>query len=88
MTKLDTLVIMEFAVAHVTMVLDDFVYMLGGQVLQKESNFRVIYVTQHIPVSPCQCSHLCISLLSNDRCGRAHVVDPQSQGCLPLLVGV
>ena len=53
MTKLDTLVIMEFVVAHVTMVLDDFAYMLGGQVLQKESNFRVIYVTQHIPVSPC-----------------------------------
>ena len=35
-TKMDILVITEFAVAHVTMVLHDFAYMLGKQVLQKE----------------------------------------------------
>ena len=49
---MDTLVITEFAVAHVTMVLDDFAYMLGRQVLQKESNFRVIYVAQHTHLFP------------------------------------
>ena len=38
-TKMDMLVIREFAVAHVTMVLDDFAYMLRRHVLQKESNF-------------------------------------------------
>ena len=38
-----------------------------------------IYNTTHTPVSPCRCSYLCVSLVSNDRCGRTHVVDPQSQ---------
>ena len=32
-TKMDTFVVTEFAVAHVTMILDDFAYMLGRQVL-------------------------------------------------------
>ena len=35
-TKMDTLVVTEFAVADITMVLNDFAYMLGRQVLQKE----------------------------------------------------
>ena len=88
-TKMDMLVITEFAVAHVTMVLHDFAYMLGKQVLQKEWNLRVVYVTQYTPVSPCRCSHLHISLLSSDRCGHTPVVDPQSQECsLATVTGV
>ena len=35
-TKMDMLVVTEFAVADITMVLNDFAYMLGRQVLQKE----------------------------------------------------
>ena len=35
-TKMDTLVITEFAVADITMALNDFAYMLRRQVLQKE----------------------------------------------------
>ena len=61
-TKMYTFVVAELAVAHVTVVLDDFADVLGRQILNNSEYCRVKQCPRHAPACPYQRTPLFASL--------------------------